>query len=291
MKITKISNVFNHEIKTSGGYPFPVYKTTMENSFIFGLILGVKNSGKTNLMLSILDHEPHLLQRGNKIWFISPTVDGKVEKFKDAFPDNFIIVDGLDIETWRQTLNNITSDVNNSIDMLKKIKLLEKYLKKGGKSKLEQFELQLLEDVNYLNDIDFSKVNLDYPNINTIIIDDSLGSPLISGISKQAKEFQRYAIRHRHLFTNLFILSQYPKGISKTLRANANLICMFPMRDQSIYQAIFPEISGLFNGKIQNLIEAMKEVENRNDHSFLTIYYDKIQYVHINFNEHIDFDK
>lgn len=289
MKITKISNVLNHEIKTSGGHPFPAYNTTMENSFIFGLIMGVKNSGKTNLMLSILDHEPHLLQRGNKVWFISPTVDAKVKQYQDKYPDNFIVVDGLDLETWRDTLAKITTDVSESIELLKKIKLLEKYIKKGSKSKLEQDEIQLLEEANYLNDVDFTKVNMDYPNINTIIIDDSLGSPLISGISKQAKEFQRYAIRHRHLFTNLFILSQYPKGISKTLRANANLICMFPMRDQSIYGAIFPEISGLFLGKLQNLIDAMTEVEKRNNHSFLTIYYDKIQYVHINFNEHIDF--
>jgi hypothetical protein len=289
MKITKISNITNHEIKTSGGHPFPAYKTTMENSFIFGLIMGVKNSGKTNLMLSILDHEPHLLQRGNKVWFISPTVDAKVQQYQDKYPDNFIIVDGLDIDNWRATLAKINTDVSESIDLLKKIKLLEKYIGKNGKKKLDQDELQMLEQANYLNDIDFKKVNMDYPNINTIVIDDSLGSPLISGISKQAKEFQRYAIRHRHLFTNLFILTQYPKGISKTLRANANLICMFPMRDQSIYGAIFPEISGLFNGKLQNLIDAMKEVEKRNDHSFLTMYYDKIQYVHINFNENIDF--
>jgi hypothetical protein len=35
------------------------------------------------------------------------------------------------------------------------------------------------------------------------------------------------------------------------------------MRDQSIYGAIFSEISGLFNGKLQNLIDATNIVEKR----------------------------
>ena len=289
MKITKISNVVNHEIKTKSQYQFPSYKTTNnENSFIFALLMGVKNSGKSHLMLNILQHEPHLLERGNKVWFISPTVDDKVRLFQDKFPDNFIIVDGLDIDTWRDTLDKIKSDVAESLETLEKIKILERYLKTS--KKLDPAEMDILEEFNFGSNLDFKKINLDYPNINTIIIDDSMGSALISGISKQAKEFQRYAIRHRHLYTNLFILTQYPKAISKTLRSQANLICMFPMRDQSIYGAIFPEISGLFNGKLENLIDAMKEVEHRNNHSFLTIYYDKKQFVHINFNEQIDFD-
>jgi hypothetical protein len=118
-----------------------------------------------------------------------------------------------------------------------------------------------------------------------------MGSPLISSNnSKQAKEFQRYAIRHRHLFTNLFILTQYPKGINKILRSNANLMVIFPMRDQSIYGAIFPEISGLFRGRLSNLLETMDEIEKRNNHSFLSTYYDKHTFVHINWDEQVDFD-
>ena len=290
MKITKISNIKTHEIKSTGGYNFPNYNTTGENSFIFSVIMGVKNSGKTNLMLSILENEPHLLERGNKVWFISPTIDGKVQSFRDKYPDNFILIDELNIDTFRTTLDTIKQDIENWKDLIDNIKILEIYLDKKQKSKLTTDEIDKLEKVNYLQDVDFSQINLEYPNINTIIIDDSLGSPLISGTGKLAKEFQRYAIRHRHLYTNLFILSQYPKGISKILRANSNLMCIFPMRDQSIYAAIFPEISGLFKGKLTNLIDVMEEIEKRANHSFLTIYYDRKQYVNINFDERVEFD-
>ena len=290
MKLTTISNVKSHLIPTSGGYPFPKYKSTGDNSFMFGLIMGIKNSGKSNLMLSILENEPHLLQKQNKVWFISPTVDDKVETFIKKYPDNFIYVDGLDIETWRDTIAKVEASVSEWKEMHKKIALLNRYLNKKTTKTLTPEEMILLEEMNYLQNVDFDKMNLEYVPINTIIIDDSMGSPLISGVSKQSKEFQRFAIRHRHLYTNLFILSQYPKGISKVLRANGNLLCIFPMRDHSIYQAIFPEISGLFKGRLDNLVEVMDVIEKRANHSFLTIYYDKLQYVNINFNERVDFD-
>ena len=288
MKLTKINNIHNSLIKTQKGHPFPVYKTTNENSFIMGLIMGIKNAGKTNVILNLLEHERHLLERGNKVWFISPTVDSKVKTFQEKYPDNFILVDGLDIDTFRDTLDKIQTDVDEWQETNKIIQLLKRYLKK---EKLTPIELDQLQEVDFLQNEDFSKMNLDYPNINTIIIDDSMGSPLItSNNSKQAKEFQRYAIRHRHLFTNLFILTQYPKGINKILRSNANLMVIFPMRDQSIYGAIFPEISGLFRGKLSNLLETMDEIEKRNNHSFLSTYYDKHTFVHINWDEQVDFD-
>lgn len=288
MKLTKINSIHNSLIKTQKGYPFPVYKTTNENSFIMGLVMGIKNSGKTNVVLNLLEHEKHLLQRGNKVWFISPTVDSKVKTFQEKYPDNFIVVDGLDIDTFRDTLDKIQTDIDEWHETNKIIQLLKRYLKK---EKLTPLELDQLQEVDFLQNEDFSKMNLDYPNINTIIIDDSMGSPLISSNnSKQAKEFQRYAIRHRHLFTNLFILTQYPKGINKILRSNANLMVIFPMRDQSIYGAIFPEISGLFRGKLSNLLETMDEIEKRHNHSFLSTYYDKQTFVHINWDERVDFD-
>lgn len=287
MRIKKINNIQSHEIKTSGGFEFPRYKSTQESSFIFGLIMGVKNSGKTNLVLSLLENEPHLLEKGNKVWFISPTVDRKVELFQEKYPDNFHVVDGLDLDTWRDTLELIKNDVEEWKQFHSNLELLKKYLKK---KKLEPEEIQQLEECDYLQDVDFDKINMHYPNINTIIIDDSMGSPLISGTSNKAKEFQRFAIRHRHLYTNLFILTQYPRGISKTLRANVNLMCVFPMRDHTIYKdAIFPEVSGLFDGSLQNFLDVMELIEKRGDHSFLTMYYDKKQFVHINWNEEVDF--
>ena len=92
------------------------------------------------------------------------------------------------------------------------------------------------------------------------------------------------------MYCNLFILSQYPKLINKVLRTNANIINIFPMRDESILYSIFPEFASLFKGDVKKFIDLMKIVEDRKNHSFLTLYYDATSWVRINFNELVIID-
>ena len=62
------------------------------------------------------------------------------------------------------------------------------------------------------------------------------------------------------------------------------------MRDESILYSIFEEFASLFKGDIKKFLEVMKMVEDRHDFSFVTIYYDKQQWVRMNFDELVILD-
>ncbi len=283
MKFTKITNLKTYLVKTGKGYPFPVYKTTGESNFIAGLLAGVKNAGKTNTMINMLEQEPHLLEGENKVYWFSNTQDDKVKLMLDKYP-NFIYVGPLDNEPFFNLIDEIKSQTEEWKEKHKLVEVLQKHLN-GEKISIEDMEIINNAPANF----DFEEMNLDYPPINTIVIDDSMGSPLISGYNKDAKQFSRFFIAHRHYFTNVFIMSQHIKAISKPLRVNLNLIIIFPMRSIDIYSSIFGEFANLFKNDLKNFIDLMKVIEDRQNHSFLTIYQDKQKFVRVNFDEEVAF--
>jgi hypothetical protein len=288
MKLTKINNILCKLPNSKGGYEFPKYKITGSNDFLFTLLFGIKNSGKTVAGLNYLIHEPHLMENQNKVYFFSPTLDQKLINFQKDHPDNFIIIDEFNVKTFQEVVKQIKETVEKWKQDKMLLELFELYLK--DKRKLDVECLQILEDNNYLHDFDFENFNYDYPPIHTVMIDDSLGSPMISSRGKDAQIFNNFAIRHRHFYCNLFIMSQYPKGINKVIRSNSNNILIWQMKDRTIYEAIFPEFSSLFKGNVDKFIEVMDKIEQMNNHSFLFIYYDKEQFIRLNFDQQIILD-
>ena len=288
MKLTKINNIMCKLPNSKGGYEFPKYKITGSNDFLFVLLFGIKNSGKTVAGLNYLIHEQHLMENQNKVYFFSPTLDQKLINFQKDHPDNFIIIDEFNVKTFQEVIKSIKQAVEKWKQDKMLLELFELYLK--DKKKLDLECLQILEDSNYLQDFDFETFNYNYPPIHTVMIDDSLGSPMISSRGKDAQIFNNFAIRHRHFFSNLFIMSQYPKGINKVIRSNSNNILIWQMKDRTIYEAIFPEFSSLFKGNVDKFIEVMDKIEQMNNHSFLFIYYDKEQFIRLNFDQHITLD-
>jgi len=286
MKIQKINNIKTSEIKVNKGFNFPKYKTTDENSFISCLVGGIKNAGKTNVSLNFLEIENHLLEKDNKVYWFSGTKDDKIKKFEEKYPNNFIVVGALEIETFKNVVETIDNNILEWKKKFRLVALLEKYLLKH---KLLPEEIEELETCGYCENIEFENMNLEYPPISTIFIDDSLGSDLISGYSKNSKIFQKWFIAHRHHFTNIFIISQHLKSISRPLRVNMSLIIIFPMRSTDIYYSIFEEFSNLFKNKVDNFINLMNLIEDRKDHSFITIFQDKNKFVRINFDENVIF--
>ena len=80
MHLKKVSKYVNKLIKTKKGYDFPAWKITNDNSFWFALLTGVRNSGKSNTMLQILETEKQGMMTGdNIVYWVSPTHDSKVE--------------------------------------------------------------------------------------------------------------------------------------------------------------------------------------------------------------------
>lgn len=294
LHLKKVSKFVNRLIKGKKGYDFPDYNLTGENSFFFGLLCGVRGAGKTNAMLRILEIEKDALMTGeNIVHWISPTHDSKVADFAERFPDNIKFHDELTIKSFNSIIDEIHATIQNWKETKFIFDLFEKYLE--NESKIEEDEMHILMESGILDDdVDvrgmIEAFNFLHPPRSTIVIDDSLGSPLISsGNSKQGREFTRWAIRHRHDFTNLFILSQHFRGISKPLRTNTNMVLLFPSKDRGTMISIFDEFSALFGGKKENFIEALDMLDNEPVGSFLMIWYDRMKWLRLGFDREITF--
>ena len=73
MKLVKLNNIKCNLPNSKGGYIFPKYNITSSSDFLFVLLYGIKNSGKTVAGLNYLIHEKHLMENQNKVYFFSPT--------------------------------------------------------------------------------------------------------------------------------------------------------------------------------------------------------------------------
>lgn len=276
MKLIKVNNIKFHVPKSSIKYDFPKYNITDSNDFLFVLLLGIKNSGKTVCALNYLMNEKHLLENQNKAYFFTPSVNQQLLDFQNQHPNNFEIIEEFTIKTFTETIDKIKETIEHWKYL---IELIKKFKKDNS--------LMSINEIMELDKIDFDNFNFNYPPIHSIFIDDALGNEMISSRGKNAQIFMNFAIKHRHLFTNLFIMSQYPKQLNKCLRSNSNIIHIWQMKDRTIYEAIFPEFASLFKNDLSKFLEIMDLIEERNNHSFLTIYYDKEQWIRINFDEEI----
>lgn len=290
MKFDKINNLKTGEIKVKGGYDFPTYKTTGDNSFFLGIIGGTRNSGKSTMVLNLIDIEKEIMLKGkNKVYFISPTADAKVKSFAEKYPDNFEIVPELS----KQHVKTVLEEIEEGLKDWRELFLLSKTIKKFKKGEvLTDDELELLELHNFGETDALKGFNEKHPPISTMVIDDSAVSPLISqSQSRDGKFFLQFVIRHRHppYYCNIFILTQHLKLVMRPIRVNCNLVVIFPFRDVSIYESVFKEYSTLFKNKIENFLNIMNEIETRDNHSFCTIYYDKVRFVRINLDETVTF--
>jgi len=280
------------KIKEIGAYDFPIYKITGTPSFYFGGLFGVRGGGKTTAMLNILEIEKAIMMHGeNKVYFISPTCDSKVQHFIDTYPENFVYIDELTVANLDDTLKKIKDAVEDWKAKMELIDLLTIYL--HDPKLLDDSDIEKLEGANYLENFDFKSINMAHPPISTLCIDDSMSSPLISSSnSRNGKHFLKFALKHRHSphYCNIFLMAQHIRTISKPLRVNMSLILLFPFRDQNVLKSIFDEYSGLYDHKLQNFIDLIDEVEKRKDHSFILMYQDNKKFVRINFDEDVSFD-
>lgn len=293
MKITKNhKELKRRKIKEIGSYDFPKYKVSGTKSFYFGGIFATRGGGKTTSMLQLLELEKDIMLKGpNKVYFISPTKDSKVEAFIEKYPDNFVYIDELNVKNLDDTLNTIKEDVEKWKAEMELIDLLTIYL--HNPKKLDEVDMQKLEECNFLETYDFDSINMDCPPISTLCIDDSMSSPLISSSnSKHGKHFLKFALKHRHSphYCNIFLMAQHIRTIAKPLRVNMSMIMLFPFRDQNVLKTIFDEYSGLYDHKLKNFLELIDVVEARKDHSFILMYQDTAKFVRINFDESVEFD-
>jgi len=289
-KTKKVNKFTNYAVKGKGSYKYPKLKTTGDDSFLFALIGGIRNAGKSNATLVLLETEADTMLSGDaKVFFVSPTVDAKVKSFQDKYPENFEIYEELTRENLTMVFDTMKSRYDEWIETKDALEIYHKWLKDIPINPMEE---EILMIHNYFEDFDFHTFNFHHPPIHTLVIDDSMSSPMLSSPqSRDGKWFIKFACKHRHYpyGCHLIFLSQHIKMISRPLRVNCNTVIIFPFRDVSIYEDIFKEYSNLFKNKIDNFIGIMNECEKRDNHSFAFIYYDKKRFVRINYNEECQF--
>lgn len=294
MKTEIINKLENLPIKTTSTIEWPVYAVSTTSNFYFGLIYGTRGAGKTTVLMNLMEYEREIMLSGeNRVYFFSPTKDDKVADMVDKYPDNFVHIDGLDKARLDEVLEAIRAIVEDWYEKIKIYKLLKKLVSsKFNLKKLEPEEVKILEDGNFYVEVDWEKFNYKHPPVSTIIFDDLASNPLLSGTGKEAKYFYSFALKHRHAphHCNLFILSQYPKAISRPVRSQANLIIQFNGLNHENLKMMFSEYSALFKHDMKNYIELLQEIEKRENRSFLLLFFDSKKFVRINFNEAVRFD-
>lgn len=294
MKTEIINKLKNMEFVTTSDIKFPQYKLTNTNSFFFGLIYGTRGAGKTTALFNLMEIERDIMLAGeNRVYFFSPTKDPKVEAMIKKYPENFIYIDGLDKGRLDEVKETMTLMVEDWYEKHAAYKLLKKLVdSKFNLKVLEPEELRSLEENNFYIDVDWDKFNHRHPQISTICFDDLAGNPLLNGTGKDAKYFYSFALKHRHrpYHCNIFILAQYPKSISRSVRSQQNLVIQFNGLNHENLKMMFQEYSALFKHKMSNYLEVLMEIEKRADRSFMMLYYDSVKFVRINFNEEVTFD-
>lgn len=281
MKINKVNNLSSfYQEKHKKSLKFP-HNKKLWDSFYLTAIYGNRGAGKTCSVLSLLSHQLSVLDKNFKVYFISPTAgnDSKVVDFMDKYEGKVELIDDLD----EGIFNDVVDDIKARIQKWEDFKKLSKLLLKFYLGKATPEEEVILEAHNFMDDEEWRQFNLAHKPISFLIIDDFAGDKFLSNRSSPLVKF---AIKHRHFFTHMYLLLQNYTSLSNAIRRNINLIMLFPSRDRKLYDFVYQEVAGLFENKEQ-FLEIMNEVEKK-PYQFLTIYYDTKKELRVNFDRKIE---
>jgi len=214
-------------------YPQPMDKN-LPLHYNVSIYCGARGSGKTHLACKYLYE---LQQRGiegdipPRIILISPTAKSDSNKIFDILKhlkDTDIIEEYSD-DILKDKIEELRHDLDEGIEYQYYKKLYEKFLKCKSEKDLQKFEfedLMLLEKNNYeMYDPP------EYPNgfITFLLVDDCA----CSNIFKNGRSyFSNIVIKNRHnssinIPMNIIMCVQQIFNIPKTIRLNANVICLF----------------------------------------------------------------
>lgn len=280
MDIKRINTLSSNYIpKNSKCDVFP-YNHNLWAGFYLSAIYGNRGAGKTTALLSLLTHQLQPLQKNYKIYYISPTAsnDPKVSDFMAKHDDKVALYDDLDESIFNEVVTDIQTRINKWQEFKKLSKLL--YLMYIGKATPE--DEVMLEANGFMMNEEWSQYNLKHKPISFIIIDDMMGDKILSNRSSPLVKF---AIKHRHFYTHMYLLLQNYSSLSNAIRRNINVIMLFPSRDRKLYDFVYQEVAGMFKDK-DEFLTIMDRVEEQ-PYQFLTIYYDNNKEVRICFDRRI----
>ena len=236
--------------------------------FFSCLIVGSKNSGKTYALTSLLklfEENPIYDIHGNeleqRIILFSPTALNETNiVFKNL---KHLADDDIHLEYSDETLEEILVEIKAKVDAVnqyeKYIKLLHKFEKSNKELTDEEYWL--------LYNHSFEMIPETKHTITHFVFDDLIGD---RNTFKKSRDggLVKFLLRHRHLYTNIFITTQYVNAIQPIIKNNIDIFCLFKYANlKDIINKFYPLVSGIM---LEDQFEELYKHSTEEKFNFLT---------------------
>lgn len=214
--------------------------------FFSALIVGSKNSGKTFALTSLLKlfednpiYDIHGNQLEQRIILFSPTAKAETNIiFKNL---NNLAEEDIHLEFDDDHLEEILTEIKAHVDAVNEyeqyLKLLHKYEKTNQELTDEEYWML------YKNN--FEMVEPIQHKITHFIFDDLIGD---KNTFKKARDsgLVKFLLKHRHLYCNIFITTQYIGAIQPVIRNNIDIFNIFKYANlKDVIMKFYPVVSGV----------------------------------------------
>lgn len=241
----------------------------MPSLFFSCLIVGAKNSGKSYAMTSLLkmfETNPIYDSNGNileqRIILFSPTAKNESNiVFKNL---KYLNEDDIYLDYTDELLEDILTEIKMHVDEVNKYENYLKVLNKYNKTKedLTEDEYWLLYNNNFMP---IQKKN---HIITHICFDDLIGNKQTFNKARDSG-LVKFLLKHRHLYTNIFITTQYINSIQPVIKNNIDIFCLFKYANiKDVINKFYPVVSGVL---LEEQFEELYKHSTQERFDFLTI--------------------
>jgi hypothetical protein len=237
--------------------------------FFSSLIIGSKNSGKTFALTSLLklfEDNPIYDTSGNeleqRIILFSPTAKAETNIiFKNLKNLN---EDDIHIEYDDEILDEILVEIKANVDAVNEyenyLKILHKYEKTNQEITDEEYWI--------LYNNNFEMIQPKLHTITHFVFDDLIGD---KNTFKKARDsgLVKFLLKHRHLYCNIFITTQYVSAIQPIIRNNIDIFCIFKYANlKDVIMKFYPVVSGVMT---EDQFKELYKHAIENKFNFLTV--------------------
>ena len=214
--------------------------------FFSALIVGAKNSGKTYSMTSLLklfETNPIFDINGNeleqRIILFSPTAKNETNiVFKNL---KYLDEDDIYLEYDDEILEELVNEMKDHVDAVNEYENYMKMLNKFEKTSQELTD----EEYWFLYNNKFMPIEPVRHRITHIIFDDLIGNKNTFKNNRDGG-LVKFLLKHRHLYSNIFITTQYINAIQPIIRNNIDIFCIFRYANlKDVVNKFYPVVSGV----------------------------------------------
>lgn len=238
MKIKKLPNLENKEVKIKDDIKKPTFNSAIFQPYFRLNVSASSGSGKTNAIINLFEK---MYPKLDKSFVISASI------FNDPKQQNtFMERDNVMVFTEPSVslLEDIIDEVKRINEEHKKYLKVKKVFDKWRKADFDESKLKG-DELIMLYNCDFDPNKMEYnketkPNM-LLFMDDLQGLDIL-----KHKVFENLTIKSRHHSLNIIITTQTFRGISNVWRRNSSAHMIFKTNDLNQIKTIYDEISGLF---------------------------------------------